>query len=328
MKSIALVSPDKAVMKLQEILVPDPKEHEVQIRVHTSVVSQGTERAFILNLENTSGKYPFIPGYCSAGVVEKIGKYVKKFKIGDRVACTLGHRSLGNIREQRVACIPDSVSYEQAAFLHMGIISLQGVRKLRIELGESAMILGLGQVGQLALQFAMLNGSLPCIGIDRNESKLKMAKENGADIVFNSSEDGWKENIEAITKGLGPDVVIECTGNPEAIELALNSVKKYGRVVLLGSTRGESSINFYKYVHRKAITIIGAHVLANPHLESRPGYWTWKDDADYFMKLLENKRIHLDSLITNRVTWEKAEEVYEQILSWNSSLVGIVIKWQ
>ncbi|MDF2722539.1 MAG: gatD 2 [Paenibacillus sp.] len=329
MKSTAVVCVEKGVVKLQEIDVPDPKEHEIQVRVHTSVISQGTERAFILNLENTNGVYPHFPGYCAAGVVERTGSGVTRFQVGDRVACIgVSHRSLGNIDEQRAVRVPAAVSFEEAAFLTMGVIAMQGVRKLRIELGESAMILGLGLIGQLALQFAAMNGAQPAIGVDRAESRLLMAKASGASSVINSSEEQWQDMLKASTQGVGPHVVIESTGFPEAIETAFDAVRKYGRVVLLGSTRGESSINFYQYVHKKAITIIGAHAPANPKFESHPGYWTWHDNADCYMRLMESKRIQLDPLITHRVTWNQAEQIYEQILSWNSHVMGVVMNWQ
>ena len=329
MKSAAVVCVNKGEVKLMEIATEDPEDYEIQISVHVSVISQGTERAFILNLDNTSGQYPHLPGYSAAGVVVKTGKSVTRFQIGDRVACNgLSHRLVGNIDERWAVRIPDSVSFEEAAFVTIGVISMQGVRKLRIELGESALSLGLGLVGQLALQFASINGALPAIGMDLVESRLQMAKDCGAEAVIHAMDEHWQDALYDVTDGKGADVVIESTGFPDAITTAFESVKKYGRVVLLGSTRGESTVNFYKHVHKKAITVIGAHAQAIPEYESRPGFWTWQDDAACFMRLLERRRIHLQPLITHRVRWQQAEEVYEQVLSWNSSMVGIVMNWQ
>jgi L-iditol 2-dehydrogenase len=235
---------------------------------------------------------------------------------------------LGNIDEQWAIRIPERVSFEEAAFVSVGVIAIQGVRKLRIELGESALNLGLGLIGQLALQFASINGAMPAIGVDLVESRLQMAKACGADLAINSSNERWQDQLHAITDGKGADVVIESTGFPNAIVTAFEAVKKYGRVVLLGSTRGDSTVNFYKYVHKKAITVIGAHAQSNPIYESRPGFWTWQEDAACFMRLLENHRIRLQPLISHRVEWQAAEQVYDQILSWNDDMVGNVMNWQ
>jgi NADPH:quinone reductase-like Zn-dependent oxidoreductase len=143
----------------------------------TSVISPGTERAFILNLDNANTVYPYQLGYSAAGIVEKAGKNVSRFKVGDRVASYgLKHRTVGNIIQDRVTHIPDGVSFEDAAFIALGVISLQGIRKARIELGESVMVLGLGPIGQLALQYASISGALPAIGVDRRRSVLGWGK--------------------------------------------------------------------------------------------------------------------------------------------------------
>jgi L-iditol 2-dehydrogenase len=98
MNSVAVVCVNKGEVKLHQVNTEDPGDHEIQIRVHASIISQGTERAFILNLDNTTGEYPHFPGYSIAGVVEKAGKSITRFRVGDRVAFNgMSHRSLGNI---------------------------------------------------------------------------------------------------------------------------------------------------------------------------------------------------------------------------------------
>jgi L-iditol 2-dehydrogenase len=329
MKHHVLVSEQPGVIALKEFEVPDPGENEIQVKVHASLISPGTERAFVLNLDNTSGEYPMYPGYSSSGEVVKIGSRVTDFKVGDRIACHgIGHRSIGNIRQQRAAKVPDNVSYEMAAFTSLGVIAMQGVRKARIELGESAMVFGLGIIGQLALQLARINGALPVIGVDRVKNRLDLAERCGANGGFDSSDAQWLQQLDHLTDGKGPHVVIESTGVPEVISTAFETVRNHGRAVILSSTRGDSTINFYRDVHKKGITIIGAHINANPNGDSRPGFWTWRDDATAFLTLLQYDKLHLEPLVTERVQWQDIEEVYKDMLSWNYNMIGTLIRWE
>jgi 2-desacetyl-2-hydroxyethyl bacteriochlorophyllide A dehydrogenase len=323
MKSAVLMSPAKGKVQLQEVEVADPAPGELQVRVHASLVSPGTERAFIMNMPNTPGKYPMEPGYCAAGVVEKVGAGVSGFSPGDRVAAfLLGHRQVGNVPAQSAARIPDGVPFEKAAFLALGQIALQGVRKMRVELGERGLVLGLGIIGQLALQALRLSGAVPAIGVDTVESRRKAALACGADQVLDSEPAGW------MAAAAEPKIVIESTGAPEAVGLAFQVAGRFGRVSLLASTRGDSTVNFYRDVHRKGLTIIGAHAsLTVADRESRAGYWTWGDDAACFLRLLESRKLVLEPLISTVVEWRKAEELYGRILGGDRDLIGSVLRW-
>jgi 2-desacetyl-2-hydroxyethyl bacteriochlorophyllide A dehydrogenase len=328
MKNHVLVSEQPGQIALKEFEIAEPGPEEIQVKVHNSLISPGTERAFVLNMENTSGEYPQYPGYSSSGVVVKVGSRVTDFQVGDRIACFgIGHRSIGNIRQKRAAKIPDGVSFELAASTALGVIALQGIRKARIELGESAMVFGLGIIGQLAIQLAKLNGAVPVIGVDRMENRLNVAKENGVDLTFNSGDEHWFNEVKQATDGIGPHVVIESTGVPEVISTSFETVRNFGRVVILSSTRGNSTINFYRDVHKKGITILGAHISANPVGESRPGFWTWRDDATAYLNLLKYNKILVKPLITDQVHWEQIEGVYREMLSWNLNMIGTLINW-
>lgn len=328
MSTKALTATSKGTVALLSIEVPEPTEHQIQVRLHTSLISPGTERAFVLGLDNAHANYPFQPGYCAAGVVVKTGGSVTRFRPGDRVACEIAHQAIGNVDEHRALRIPDSVSYEHAAFLSLGVIAIQGIRKAHLELGEQVMVLGLGLIGQLAMQFAALNGATLTIGVDRSEPRLEMARACGASLTLDTSREDWLQQLQDATNGMGADAVMECTGFPDAIASAFQAARRLGRVVLLGSTRGESTVNFYKDVHSKGITVIGAHNVNNPQALSRPGYWTWLEDADCYMKLVALNRMELDRLITDRVSWEHAEELYRMMLTWKSDMMGTIIDWE
>ena len=324
MKCRGVVSPAKGKVELQELEVVNPGKKEIQIRVEVSLVSPGTERAFILNMPNTTGIYPHEPGYCAAGVVMKVGAEVKRFKPGDRVACYgIGHRSAGNVEQQWSLKVPDSVSLEHAAFLSLGQTSLQAVRKTRIELGEDVLVFGLGLMGQLALQLASLSGAMTVTGVDFIEKRLEIARVCGADRTIAADAENWMDALEE-----KPHVVVEATGAPEVIGLACQTVRPFGRVCILSSTRGESTVNFYRDVHKKGITIVGAHTTgSNPRFESRPGYWTFQDDAFCFMRLLSRRKVRMDPLITEQIDWSESVQAYERILAGDPNILGTIIRW-
>ena len=331
MKSKGIVAPAKGKVEVQDVEIPDPAPNELQVRVHSSVISPGTERAFILNLSNANTTYPHRLGYATAGTVVKVGRDVTRFKEGDRVASFgIRHGGSGNIREDRTVGLPDNVSFDLAAFTALGVICMQGVRKARIELGESVMVIGLGPIGQIALQLARLNGAIPAIGVDKVEKRLRLAERCGADGALDSSSPDWQKRLaERCGTGpsAGPEVVIESTGFPEPIDMALAAVRNFGRVVLLGSTRGENRVNFYSEVHKKGTTIIGAHISSNPQHESHPGYWTWAANGTAFMKLISSGRVAIEPLITECVSWQQAETLYARLIAWDVDMMGAVIHW-
>lgn len=327
MKSLRITSNEKAELYLLEEEVDEPSDTQVQVEVVTSVVSPGTERAFILSMENTDRIYPRTLGYSVAGIVKKVGKKVEGFKIGDRVAGVLAHRSLGNVEEHNLVHIPDGVTFEEAAFVRIGVIAMQGIRKARIELGEGVLVYGLGLIGQIAMQLAKANGARPVIGIDLVQSKLQLAKENGCNYVYDGNIDDLEETLKAIHHGNLPQVVIESTGFPRPIELSLRYAQVFGRVVILGSTRGHSEINFYRDVHKKGLTIIGAHISMNPKVQSYPAYWSFKDNAICFLDMIQDKRVNVISLISNRERFSDYEAIYKNVLGKNEAYITSIINW-
>jgi threonine dehydrogenase-like Zn-dependent dehydrogenase len=123
-------------------------------------------------------------------------------------------------------------------------------------------------------------------------------------------------------------VVIESTGYPDAVGVAFQAARPFGRVILLGSTRGDSTVNFYRDVHRPGLTIIGAHaMLSIPKVESRPGFWTWGEEAQCIMGFLSKGRLDVKGLITDRIVPAQVEETYRRIVDWNPDILGCIIRW-
>src|SRR5439155_9348595 len=114
----------------------------------------GTERAFFLGLPNTRRQFPSYPGYSNIGRVVAAGEAVQGLTPGDRVASAGNHASHVVARAVQCYGVPEGLASEEAVYFNLGSIALQGVRKARIELGEAVAVVGLGLIGNLALQLA------------------------------------------------------------------------------------------------------------------------------------------------------------------------------
>jgi len=316
---------DSVALVEKEITMPG--RGEVQVRLISSVVSPGTERAFIRQMENTVPIWPFPAGYSAAGIVEAVGEGVSKFTVGDRVAGKMIHSNIVNVEEELLFSMPDKVDFDEASYIIMGHIAMQAIRKARIELGEACVIFGAGLVGLVAAQFAKANGACPVIQIDQVESKLERALTGGADYVINSKDEDWKEQIKKITNKKGVPVIIESTGFPQPIVDSLQIAANYGRVIILSSTRGNPEINFYRDVHKKGITIIGAHASTCPSNDSYPGFWTQKDNCKTVINLLDSGRISFRHIASEKKHYTEYKEIYQKVLFGDSDYVTTIIDW-
>ena len=318
----------KGEVSVEDFKLRQLESDEVLIETVSTLISPGTETAFLMALPNTRGVFPQYPGYSNTGVVVATGSKVSEFKIGDRVASQRNHASYVIAPESIVLHVPESVSFDEAAFFTLGSIALQGVRKADIELGESVVVVGQGLVGQLALQLAKLSGGMPVIGVDLYDFRLKVSLENGADYVLNPSKVDLEKEVREITGGKGADVVIEATGNPQAIPTALKLAAEYGRVVILGSPRGSCEVNFYPEVHKKGLWIIGAHASRRPRFESRHGWWTVKDDNRLVLKLIEKGLLKVKNLITLKMSFKEAKDAYRKLMEEKDKVLGIILDWK
>lgn len=328
MQNYQVVWPEVGVATIEPCETPAPEADQLLIRTHTTLISPGTERAFFLGLPNTTQRFPQYPGYNNVGEVAQVGSNVTGWQVGDRVATPTRHAAYVLANAADGVRIPDGLPNERAVFFEMGAIALQGVRKARIELGEPVVVIGAGLIGLLAMQWARLQGAAPVIMVDQDEQRLDFAQQAGADAVV-MADGHLHEEIDHLCGGQGPAVVIEATGHPAAIPTAFDLAGWCGRVILLGSTRGETEqVNFYRDVHKKGLTVIGAHNSTRPLHDSRPGWWTRLADQQTAMKLLALDRLVIHPFITHRFTWEQMPLAYALLKQWNKDALGLVVSWQ
>ena len=301
--------------------MPELKSGEVLVKLAVSTVSSGTERANVIgDTEIGTGKNPEVPkfpriiGYSSAGTVIAVGEGVTSVKVGDRVAMSWSqHRRYYALSEKQVYKLSDSMSFSEGALIHISTFPLAAIRKCRFEIGESAAVVGLGILGLMAVKLLCAAGATPIIAVDFDEERRKKALEYGADYAFDPREEGFFDRVKELTNG-GVKAAIEVTGNDRALDTTLDCMAEFGRVALLGCTRhSEFAIDYYKKVHGRGITLVGAHTMARHRYESAPGWWTERDDALAVIKLIESGRLDLGSMVEDVHVPDEAPEVYRRL---------------
>jgi len=322
-------APRKAsVQTVDERDAPGPGE--VLVKTDYSGVSVGTETANLLGLPNTSGQFPWRPGYSSSGHVVRVGEGVTHLTPDTRVLVTwAGHRSHYIRPAGQLVRVPDDVDQLDAAFAHIASFPLLGVRKLRLEIGEPVMIIGLGILGQLACQIARLSGAIPVIASDLSRTRRDLALRLGCDHVLSPAECDIAERVRELTGGTGVSGIVEATGKSIALQQALECVAEQGRISLLGCTRiSDTPIDYYQYVHRRGVSLIGSHTFTRPKAESRPGAWTERDDYATFFKLVAAGRLLVPPVVSEIASPEAAPELYTRLIEEVEPPAGVAFDWR
>ena len=318
--------------ELLEVDNPPIKDDEILTKMEYTVVSGGTERACIMGMENAGGMvFPKYLGYCGVGRVVEVGSKVTSVAAGDRVLVYHGDHSNYNIRKaQDITKVEnDDIPSLDAAFIIIASMGLGGVRKLEIELGESAMVMGLGLLGMFSVQFCRLSGAYPVIAADLNPARRELALKLGADYAFDPSAPDFVEQVKAVTGGKGVRATVEVTGVSAAMKQALECASWLGRISLLGCTRvSDCAVDYYQQVHRPGVKLIGAHNFVRPKVESYPHHWTHQDDCKAILDLIGAGRIQVAPIVSRIVSPADAPEIYNQLCDDPKFPMGTVFDWR
>jgi len=247
----------------------EPGHSEVVVKVRAASIC-GSDIHRVMSKHTYS--YPIILGHEFTGTVYSIGAGVEnliegqpctvvplipcrecewcergKYSLCDNYSY-LGTRRNGAFAENvlvpaaNIIPLPNNVDLEAAALIEPSSVVLHGMLRVRLHLGDTVAVIGLGPLGMLALQWARLLGATKIIAIDVIRDKLKMALKLGADIGLNSNKDIISRVYDE-TNGRGVDVVIESAGVPSVLELCLEMVRKQGKMLILGMPLTTVNIN-------------------------------------------------------------------------------------
>ena len=250
--------------------MPEPAigPEEVLVRVKACGICGSDVHGF----DGSTGRRvpPLVMGHEASGEVAALGTDVTDLAIGERVTfdstiycgrcfyCLRGEVNLCDNREvmgvspgtyrrhgafadfvavprRIVYRLPDSIGFEQAALIEAVSVAVHGVSLIAPQAGGTAVVVGSGMIGLLTMQAARLAGCGRIIATDVDEGRLELARQAGAAETVNSRSQNAPEAVRRMTDGRGADVVLECVGLPATVRDAIASVRKGGRVALVGN---------------------------------------------------------------------------------------------
>ena len=332
--AVRIVFTGKEKVECNAFQIGKPTGNQVLVKVYYTLISSGTEKAHLSDANNTAHRFPTVPGYSSVGIVEEIGEKVKDLKIGDRVFVSYGGHASYNLKASSdVIKIPDNVSFEEAVFTKIASFPMAAIRRARLELGESVVIVGLGMLGLLGVQIARLAGATPLIAIGNREIRQEKAKKYGADYVLSPNDPELSKKIYEITQRItgvrGANVIVETSGSESGLLSALTYTARSARVMLNGCQRVMTKpVDFYWYVHMKGVQMIGVHGGTRPPYNSRPGNWTARRDCRTVLNYMADGRIHANDMLSELASPEDAASVYERLLHDKTFPLGVVFDWR
>ena len=335
MKTKQIVFTEVYKAELLEVEYDAPKASEVTVELEYSAISAGTEKANYTGQRNGPGmkdgeapKYPVTVGYSSAGKIVAVGSDVTDLKVGDRViAYWSKHKKRLTIGREFIIKLPDEVSTKEASMAYISIFPLAAIRKTHLEIGESALVMGLGILGVFAVQELKAAGAYPIIAADPIPERREFALKLGADYALDPTKEGFADEVNRLSAG-GVNVCIEVTGLGAGLIGALDCMKEMGRVALLGCTRSSKfEIDYYGKVHGRGISLIGAHTMARPKHESSSGLWTIEDDIRTVFNLIKGKRLNFKDMICEIHSPADAQKVYQRLVNEKNFPIGVLFDW-
>ena len=341
-------------LRVEELPAPRLRPGAVLVRNECSLISAGTERTSVetaqasmigkarsrpdlarqvldnakregvvatyRKVQNRLDNYKEL-GYSSAGIV--LESAVDGISPGDRVACagTAYHAEVVSVSKNLVTPVPRSVGLDEAAFVALGAIALQGVRQADVRLGESVAVIGLGLVGLLTVQLLKAQGCR-VVGLDIDDAHFALARQLGCDDCVRSDSDA-PTAVESFSHGYGTDAVIitASTQSSEPLELALELARARARVVVVGAVgmNVPRSPFYEKELELRISTSYGPGRYDPLYEEQGLDYpighvrWTENRNMEAFLTLIAERKLDVLALVTHRIPIAQAREAYDLI---------------
>ncbi len=320
-------------VNVEPVELPDdvPPGH-VLIETERTLVSAGTELAIVMgtHIGFTTGarwpRYPMALGYTAFGRVVRVGEGVAGMAPGDRVLAGTPHASHALARASQVTRVPDGITAEGALLAHLAGIPTAGLRLCKPQMGEGMIVYGQGLIGALAARLGRVAGCRPVIGVDPIPERRRLAQAAGIVPVDPGAADPAQVHQE-LTGGRLPEVVVEATGAPPVINEALRVAGEMARVLLLGSPRGRVEIDPYTDIHRKGVSVIGAHARWTPAVATPFNPFTDERNRQMLLGLVADGSLPVEGLVSHHISPAEAASTYRALAERAPGYMGVVIDW-
>ncbi|MFI0542758.1 bi-domain-containing oxidoreductase [Streptomyces sp. WSLK1-3] len=326
--AFSLISTGTEMMKVSEAgmsMLGKARSRPDQVaKVMQSVATNGVPATYRKVMGKLDSYTPL--GYSLCGVVEEVGAGIDDVKVGDLVACAGNehalHAELNWVPRNLYAPVPDGLAPRHAAFGTVGSIAMQGVRQGEPQLGEVALVIGLGLIGQLVVQLLAASG-VRVVGADPDPSRCELAERLGAAAAGDPGSSAVENAVAELTDGHGVDQVYLAAGggSNQPVELAAELARDRGRVVDIGKCRLDLPWNAY---YEKELDVRFSRSYGpgryDPEyeLEGRDypiGYvrWTERRNLACFLDLVARGKVDVEPLISHVADFDDAVETYQRL---------------
>jgi 2-desacetyl-2-hydroxyethyl bacteriochlorophyllide A dehydrogenase len=328
----AVVFPAPQRADLVTIEVGEPGPGQVLQEVTTSLISTGTELICYHGGADdhthwaSYGRFPHYPGYSCVGRAAAVGEGMEGVVAGDRLFTLAPHRSAALVSDEDVWCtkIPEGVSDEEAAWSSLAVITQTGVRRAEHVMGDTAVIIGLGPLGQLVCQYLRLLGLARVLVVDTVAQRIEVALKHGADAGFTGTAAEALDFVAEHTAGRLADVVYDVTGHYSVLPTALPLARQFGKLILLGDSPHPSRQHLTNDVLFRQVDIIGSQSKSLPPAQA---YWTPRRQVELFYTYLQRGQMRVTDLITHRFPAARLPQVYAQLAAEREQTLGVVVDW-
>ncbi|MFI5664036.1 bi-domain-containing oxidoreductase [Streptomyces sp. NPDC051684] len=324
----SLISTGTEMMKVSEAgmsMIGKARSRPDQVaKVMQSVATNGVPATYRKVMGKLDSYTPL--GYSLCGIVEQVGAGIDDVKVGDLVACAGNehalHAELNWVPKNLYAPLPEGLAPRHAAFGTVGSIALQGVRQGEPQLGESALVIGLGLIGQLVVQLLAASG-VRVVGVDPDPERCELAERQGAVACGDPESAAVTAAVVELTDGHGVDQVYLAAGGSSngPVELAAKLCRDRGRVVDIGKCRLDLPWNAY---YEKELDVRFSRSYGpgrydpSYELEGRDypiGYvrWTERRNLACFLDLMARGKVDVEPLITHVAAFDDAVETYQRL---------------
>jgi len=340
--AFSLISTGTELMKVSEAgmsMLGKARSRPDQVaKVMQSVATNGVPATYRKVMGKLDSYTPL--GYSLCGVVEQVGAGIDDVKVGDLVACAGNehalHAELNWVPKNLYAPVPDGLAPRHAAFGTVGSIAMQGVRQGEPQLGEVALVIGLGLIGQLVVQLLTASG-VRVVGADPDPARCELAERLGAAACGDPASAGVEATVAELTDGHGVDQVYLAAGggSNQPVELAARLCRDRGRVVDIGKCRLDLPWNAY---YEKELDVRFSRSYGpgryDPEyeLEGRDypiGYvrWTERRNLACFLDLLARGSVDVEPLVSHIADFDDAVETYQRLKDGELKAVAVLFRY-
>ena len=327
-------------IRIQEMPVPKIGKDELLLKVEASGICGSDVMEWY-----RVGRVPLVLGHEVAGVITEVGKSVKKFKVGDRVAaahhvpcgkchyCKTGHETVcdtlrktnfdpgGFAQFIRIPAInvkkgifplPKKVSFIEGTFVEPLACVLRSYKLMNFRPKKTVLVLGSGISGILHVQLSKVYGAKKVIATDISPYRLNLAKKFGADFALSAYEDIPKE-IMKVNDGRLADYVILCAGSAAAINQGFNSLERGGTMLFFAAAtqNAKFELDINKIFWRNEITLTSSYA-GSPQ------------DCSQALGLIMDKRVHVLDMVTHKLKLDEIKYGFKLVAEAKESLKVII----